>query len=96
MQMDLLVWVLLAFAVGALVWSGVKDRLKQRRIDKLMKALDQWGYAAGRLGKPPDFFKSEDVGSRFDWVGELAVMQGWQRGFDEYVAANGKAGSASE
>jgi hypothetical protein len=89
-------WVALAAIVGALVWSGVKDHLKQRKIDKYTKTLDQWGYAAGQLGKPPDFYKFEETGRNLDWVDELAIMQGWQRGFDEFMAANKKTGGASE
>ena len=80
--------VVLVAALGYVAWFVVKDKLNQRKIDKLMDQLDQLGYLAGKLGKPPDFYKVEDVGQKFDWVDEFAVMQGWQRGFDEFVADN--------
>ncbi len=88
---DVIGWACVAVVVGVVLWNAQRQYLERRKIDKWTKTLDQWGYAAGRLGKPPDFYKTEDIGSRFDWVDELAVKQGWQRGFHEYLALNKKA-----
>jgi hypothetical protein len=78
-----------AAIVIALVTKASKAKLEQRKIDRYMAALNEWGYAAGRLGKPPDFYKSERPEKEFDFADEAAMLVGWQAGFDEYLATHG-------
>lgn len=68
------------------LWILIIDRHTQRQRDRETTELDELGYRAGRMARPPDFYKTDLVVRRLDWVSEVALMQGWRRGFDEHLA----------
>lgn len=79
------------FWFGCFLWSipgEIRHWREKRKLNRLVAALDEWGYRAGRMGFPPDFYKSERIADKFDFADEMIVLCAWQTGFDEYLAAH--------
>ena len=71
------------------LWTGLKETLEDRAIAAGLEKMRKLGYTAGKAGMPPDFYK-EELGDRVDVADELAIMQGWDRGWEEFLAQKKK------
>jgi hypothetical protein len=49
-----------------------------------LEGMRYLGRVAGRIGRPPDFYKKDGI--KVDVADEIAIMQGWDLGWEEFQA----------
>ena len=80
---DLLFLVVFVIIIVRAIPEYLREKAEERALNKRLRTLDELGYAAGRLGKSPDFYETELNAPR-DSIDAMAVLAGWRRGWNKY------------